>query len=164
MSRLTDSIKQLAARRVLEENVLDGALRPLAEELEDVLVCEDLLDAHLLLDRRLRVGMLLQVHHLHRYRFARQSIYEQFDSAEDFSITSKKRRENLANLIELTRRKRLRRVSARNSNSRQTPGRRRFATLLFDLNFSPSRPSFLHPNLELFFFILRRIFLSSSSS
>lgn len=77
---LTDSIKQFAAGRVLQENVLDGALRAFAEEFKDVRVREDLLDADFLLHRLLRVRMLLQVDHLHRHRLARQPIDQQLHS------------------------------------------------------------------------------------
>lgn len=78
--RLTYPIEQLPTGRVLQEDVLDVALGALAEELQDVRMLQDLLDADLLLDGAFRVRMLFQIDHLHRDGLTRLAVDEQLHS------------------------------------------------------------------------------------
>lgn len=87
---LTDAIEQLPAGRVLQKNVLNGALRPLAKVPQYMRILQDLLDAHLLLHRIGGVRMLLQVDHFHGDRLAGLPVQQQLHSVGTTNTNTQK--------------------------------------------------------------------------
>jgi hypothetical protein len=117
---LTDSIKQLSASCVFEENVLGVSLCSLSEELKDVRMRENLLYADLLLDGRGRVRVLFEIDHLHGHRLARLPIDEQLHPARGFARLTSKIKIDSGFAALLTRHTLPRPVSERDSNFPQT--------------------------------------------